>query len=101
MRPALPEAAVAWELRTAWAKQRDVGLSLRGGRRVRGYVVHVAPSGAFALVWDGTGDLHVPTGVVLAVHRPHYHEPEWGAPVAPPMRGPAIPVPMAGQLALW
>lgn len=89
---------MAWELRTAWASQREVIVVCAADRqRVRGYVQHVAPTDAFALVWDGRGDAHVPLALVLAVRRPHFSAPEDGGRVEPPERPPPIVV-LAGQL---
>jgi hypothetical protein len=104
MRPALPEAAVAWELRGAWAAAREVVLVLgrAAGRppRVRGYVQHVAATGAFALVWDGGGESHVPLALVRAVRRPHFHEARDGGAVAPPPLRPRAPAQLPGQLTM-
>jgi hypothetical protein len=99
--PERAELALAWDLRAAWAGGWNVGLTLRGGRRVRCRVERVAASGAFAVVWDGRGELHVPIARVLAVARPHFHEPAWGPAVAPRSGGErrAIALPMPGQLA--
>jgi hypothetical protein len=99
-RPAPLESQIAWELRGCWAGFREVGLSLRGGRRIRGYVTHVAVTDAFALVWDGTGDIHVPLVLVLAVHRPHFHEATWGPAVPPPLRPEPIEA-GSGQMSLF
>lgn len=81
--PERPESAIAWELRTEWALGREVALSLTRRPPVRGYVEHVAPSGAFILLWDGLGQLHVPVGLVAAIYRPHFHEAGWGPRVEP------------------
>lgn len=95
-RPAVRESAVAWDLRGALAGGWEVVLALPRRRRVRGYVTHVAPTDAFALVWDGAGELHVPLGLVRSVRRPHFHE-DAGAPVARP-DAPELPAAMAGQV---
>lgn len=99
--PDQSERALAWDLRAAWAGGWDVGLTLRGGRRFRCRVERVAATGAFAVVWDGRGELHVPVARVLAVARPHFHEPAWGAAVTPRSseRRPTIALPMPGQRA--
>ena len=97
MRPAPREAAAAWELRAAWASGREVLLSLPRAR-VRGRVEHVASTGAFALVWDGAGEVHVPCALVRSVRAAHFHE--GGEPVEPRRRGPALEPPPPGQLAL-
>lgn len=52
--------------------------------RVRGYVRSVAPTCAYALVWDGTDDAHIPLALVRTVRRPHFSSPEDGDPVTPP-----------------
>jgi hypothetical protein len=91
---------LSWDLRAAWAGGWDVGLTLRGGRRLRCRVERVAASGAFAIVWDGRGELHVPVARVLAVARPHFHEPGWAGAV-PRRESRARPIVLAppGQLA--
>lgn len=98
--PELTESAAAWELRAAWAARWEVVLVVGRARRHRGYVEHVAPSSAFALLWDGRGLLHVPCSLVRAVRRPHFHETDWGQPVGPPPEREPLPLPMPGQLAL-
>lgn len=100
--PVLTESSAAWALRAAWAGRWEVALSTRHGRRHRGYVEHVSPTSAYALLWDVSGLLHVPCALVRAVRRPHEHEPAWGEAVARPAADPreAIALPMAGQLAL-
>lgn len=98
MKPDLPESSAAWELRGAWAAQREVALSLRGEARLRGYVTHVAPTDAFALLWDGALEVHVPCALVRAVRSPHFHEEGWGPPVAPPGARPVLEA-LPGQLA--
>lgn len=86
-RPVAWESAVAWELRTAMALVREVVVVVDGDRRhVRGYVVGVAASDAFAVVWDGAGDAHFPMERILAVRRPHFSEPLDGRRVSPPSR---------------
>jgi hypothetical protein len=102
MRPARLERVCAWELRTAWALRREVVLVMGERGRVRGYVQHVAPTDAFALVWDGRGEVHLPCALVATVRRPHFSEPLDGEPVGavpvPEVR--QAPPPMDGQLAL-
>ena len=105
--PAKLERAVAWELRAAWARRLEVVLVLERSRRVseprvRGFVEHVSPTNAFALVWDGEGTQHVPCQVVAAVRSPHFSEPLDGPPVAPPPARAAIALPHVhpGQLTL-
>lgn len=102
LHPERLEAAVAWELRGAWATQREVVVVMQGsaGRtadtrdapadraRVRGYVEHVAPTDAFAKMWDGSGDVHVPIVRVATVRKPSFSEPLDGNPVAPRVREP-------------
>lgn len=96
--PAAREAAAAWELRGAWAAQREVVVTA-GRWRVRGFVAHVAPTGAFAMVWDGRDEVHVPLAQVGAVRRPHFTEPMDGAAVPRPAPRRALPM-LPGQLAL-
>lgn len=99
MRPARREAAVAWELRGAWAARREVVLVCDGDvSRVRGYVEHVAPTDAFALMWEGAGLAHVPLARVSAVRRPHFDEPLDGCPVTPPPFRVRVPEQLPGQL---
>lgn len=93
MRPVRREAAVAWELRGAWAGLREVVVVWADGR-MRGYVVHVASTDAYALLWTEVkvdtkgrrvlGERHVPLEIVLAVRRPHHSAPEDGVAVTPP-----------------
>lgn len=99
-RPAPLESAVAWELRAAWAGLREVALSLPR-RRLRCYVVRVAPTDAFAVVWDGRAELHVPLARVRAVRRPHFHEGDGPALQPPPRPGDRELRQMPGQLALF
>jgi hypothetical protein len=54
------------ELRAAWASGRRVSVSVAGGGRVEGEVVHVSTTGAFVDVADG----RVLAGDLLAVHLP-------------------------------
>lgn len=62
-----PVRAVAYELRYAWARGLRVSLTIDGDdERVEGHVRSVSPTDAFVVV----GDVHVPLGRVLAVHRP-------------------------------
>jgi hypothetical protein len=62
-----PVRAVAWELRTAWAKALRVSLSINADvERAEGIVQHVSATDAYAVV----SGLHVPLDRVLAVHRP-------------------------------
>ena len=91
------EGALTWDLRAAWAAGWNVGVLLKGGRRVRGVVDRVASSGAFVVLWDGRGPLHVPLARVVAVSRPHFHEPEWGPSVEPRQLVPALELPV-GQM---
>ena len=89
MHPRHLESAVAWELRTAWATQREVVVLVDADlTRVRGYVEHVAASDAFTVVWDGRELVHVPIALVSAVRRPHFTMED--APVQPRKREPAI-----------
>lgn len=67
--PAHDERALAWQLRGAWARRREVRLTLTDRcmiGTVVGYVSHVAVTGAFLTV-DGW---HVPISEVLGVARP-------------------------------
>lgn len=79
--PVKDEQAIAWELRGAWGSGREVSIRLNEALhpvvpRVRGRVVFVSVTGAYALVSDGGGDpWHVPCAAVLAVRRPHFSEP--------------------------
>lgn len=98
-RPVRLESRVAWELRGAWATLREVVVVLDRGGRVRGYVEHVSPTDAFALVWDGHGPAHVPLALVVAVRRPHLHEDAMSDAVPPPPPRARVPLPMPGQLA--
>ena len=94
------EAAVAWDLRAAWAAGWEVSLGVARRRRpVRCRVLTVASSGAFAIVWTADGELHVPLARVRSVRRPHFHE--GGEPVAAPAHRQALPLPPAGQLPLF
>jgi hypothetical protein len=96
----LPESAIAWQLRGSWGSLKEVGISLAGRGRIRGYVVYVATTNAYALIWDGRGELHVPLQRVQAVRSIHFHE-DWGRPVGPPPRRQTIlPWIHPGQLAL-
>lgn len=83
--PRRREDEVAWELRGHWATLREVVVVWPGGR-VRGYVQHVAPTDAFALIWDGLRETHIPLAVVADVHRPHWTEELDGKPVSKPER---------------
>lgn len=99
---AYTERAAAWELRGAWATQREVVIVLEGDRgRVRGYVEHVAASNAYALIHDGAGTAHVPLVFAAAVRSPHFHEPLDGPEVSLPRRRRSLPLPMPGQLSLF
>jgi hypothetical protein len=72
-RVARPESAKAWELRTAWAKRREVVLSLSERcepQRLQGKVDAVAATDVYVIV-AGT---HVPMIDVLAIHRPHFDQ---------------------------
>lgn len=88
MHPRRIERAIAWELRGAWASRREVVVVLMPAadrpRRLRGYVQRVAATDAYALVWDGVAEAHVPLALVLAVRSPHFSAPEDGDPVGPP-----------------
>lgn len=99
MHPHRVERNVALELMAAWAKQQEVIVVLTAPRgapregaldapadrsRVRGYVLSVAATCAFALMWDGADDAHIPLALVRAVRRPHFNAPEDGDPVSPP-----------------
>ena len=79
-----PVAAVAWELRGAWATGRRVALTIDADvTRVEGIVGEVAATDAYCKV-DG---VHVPLGRVMAVHRPSRlgdstaDAGEWSGPV--------------------
>lgn len=67
---------------------------------MRGYVERVAATDSYALLWVGEWTVHVPLERVLAVARPHFHEPAWGdRPAAPPRR--EVREMPAGQMALF
>lgn len=102
-RVAYTERAAAWDLRGAWATQREVVVVLEGNRgRVRGYVEHVSASNAYALIYDGAGTAHVPLAFAAAVRRPHFHEPLDGIEVTPPPRRRRRTIQLSpGQLALF
>lgn len=99
MHPQKTESSVAIELLAAWAAQREVIVVLMAHRatsridlpgapadrsRVRGYVRSVAPTCAYALVWDGIDDTHIPLALVRAIRRPYFNSPEDGESVPPP-----------------
>lgn len=77
--PERPTSAVAWELRAVWATRREVVLVLDEEYadlpRVQGPVVRVAVTPVAATILDRVGEILVPLGVVLAVRRPHFTEP--------------------------
>jgi hypothetical protein len=73
---------------------RDVSDAPADRARVRGYVEHVAPTDAFALMWDGSGVAHIPLAVVAAVRKPHHTMSD--LPVVPRVQRRAIVLP--GQL---
>ncbi len=98
--PAVRESAICWELRAAWARLREVALSLVDGGRVCCYVEHVAPSGAFCLVWDGGDELHVPVAMIAAVRQLSYEEGDFVFPLAPPRLRSRAPVQIFGQMEL-
>jgi hypothetical protein len=88
-------------MRTAWGAQYEVVVALKDARpgpdipgspadrkTVRGYIEHVASTGAFALMWDGGSIVHVPTQRVMGVLRTHYSME--GKPVSPREREPII-----------
>lgn len=100
-RPQPREVDAAGWMRTAWGAQYEVVVALDGARpgpdipgspadrkAVRGYVEHVASTGAFALVWDGRAIAHVPMRRVMSVLRAHYSMD--GNPVSPRAREPII-----------
>ncbi|HEX7088688.1 MAG TPA: hypothetical protein VF192_01050 [Longimicrobiales bacterium] len=98
------EQAHAWDLRGAWAGRRAVVVRLDPDRaaigRLAGYVEHVAPSGAFAVIADlDAGEVHFPCALVLSVRRPHFHEPaDRRLRETPPPEGPRRDAPVSGQL---
>jgi hypothetical protein len=97
------EATAAWELRGAWASRRAVVLTLDATlamlSRVAGYVERVSPTGAVAEIEDLDGDrISVPLRVVLAVRRPHFHEPGDREALAAPARPARDDGPLDGQL---
>lgn len=85
------ESAAAWSLRGAWAGRWPVVLRLDERAilpRVSGYVEHVAASNAFATIEELGGEqINVPCAVILAVRRPHFHEPEDRDALSAPQRG--------------
>ena len=79
------EAALAWELRGAWAARKRVVVVLTDRcmvQRVEGFVQRVAVTGAFAII-DGW---HVPMSEVLTVRSPH-HLQKQGLPSGGSMEG--------------
>lgn len=94
------EQAHAWDLRSAWATQREVVVVLDEGcliPRVRGTVEHVAPTGAFVRIHDGAATpWHVPCALILAVRKPHFHEP-----LDEPVQLALDVEPMPGQMPLF
>jgi hypothetical protein len=112
--PRVQERNVALDLLEHYRKRHEVvivlerraaGTTSKPGapadrQRIRGYVVHVAPSFAFALLWDGEAEAHIPLALVLGVHRPHFLEPLDGKAVSAPPARQTIAV-MAGQMMLW
>jgi hypothetical protein len=59
--------ALAWELRTYWARGWRVSLTVAGDEeRLEGHVSAVSATDAFTVV----SGVHVPLEAVLAVHRP-------------------------------
>lgn len=111
---ATQEQAWAWELRTAWALGREVIIVLEDDgqplpkEHVRGYVTHVAPTDAFAVLDvvaqeenELGGKLHVPCALVLTVRRPHFHEDGPARPDRPAPRFKGMPEPNPDQLAFW
>lgn len=107
------ERQFEWELRTYWARGREVIAVLdpewAGQPRVRGYVVWVAPSGAAVRIDDGgvsvsldgreVVGLHVPLAAVLNVRRPHFLED--GDAARPDRGAPARLEALPGQLDLF
>lgn len=104
------------ELRAAWATQREVIVTLSRGPHtghavpdlrdapadrgtLRGYVVRVAASGAYALLWDGRAEAHVPAVLVGNVRKPYRLNAEDGSPVEPPP--PRQPIELEGQMSLF
>lgn len=85
------ESAAAWALRGAWGGRWPVVLRLDERAvlpRVSGYVEHVAGSGAYVLIEELDGEqIHVPCAYVLAVRRPHFHEPGDRRALSAPDRG--------------
>lgn len=66
-----PEQATVWDLRTAWAKNRRVVLTLSDRcmiRRIEGTVEQVAVTGAFVLI----SGWHVPCADILGISFPHH-----------------------------
>jgi hypothetical protein len=62
-----PVTATFWELRGAWATGRRVSLTLDADvLRAEGHVTSVAATDAYVKI----GDLLIPAGTILAVHRP-------------------------------
>lgn len=96
--PARLEAALAWDLRGAWAGGWPVACTTRDGARLLGRVEHVAATCAFALLWDGREQVHVPVALLRSVRRPHFHED--GPAPAPRARAPRLELPHPGQLAI-
>lgn len=100
---ARPRSRVLAELWDAWVHLREVVIAVevfdhRDDRRVRGFVVYIAPTGVVVDMWNGAEVVRVPTERVLSVRRPHVSAPEDGEPVSlasvpsrrrsrPPMNG--------------
>jgi hypothetical protein len=107
------EQQFVWELRTYWAKGREVIAVLdpewAGQPRVRGYVVWIAATGAACRIDDGgvsvTFDgrevvgLHVPMAAIVSVRRPHFTED--GEAARPDRGAPARAETLPGQLDLF
>lgn len=66
------------EFWAGWQRhRRDVVLTLSERcemRRLQGRVKRVAVTGAFVIVTDAEGDIHVPVAEILAIHRPHHSQ---------------------------
>lgn len=109
----LREQQFVWELRTYWAKGREVIAVLdqewAGQPRVRGYVLWVAPTGAACRIDDGgvsvsldgreVRGLHVPLAAIVNLRRPYFTED--GEAARPDRGAPARAETLPGQLDLF
>ena len=100
------ESGAAWELRGAWASRRVIVILLDPAvaalPRVAGWVEHVSPTDALAVVETLEGErIDVPCSAVLATRKPHFSEPEDRPALAAPSREPRRLEVDPNQLALF